>query len=224
MNNLYPAATRSIIQRLHGDDFSTIQSIHYRAGKYPGSFTVTDTRGAMKRLSKFAFNYLSLCYMFPRCLTCYDQTSELADVSFGDAWKENPVMDDTGEGRTVVVTRSEAGDTCISEAMASGAITAQPVSLQEAHRMHAHVLDYKKNGTAARIKLMKLFGRATPYYRCMQPTTRISQLMRAMIILTIVRLGRTSYIRWMVKKIPISWIEYTMKNMRTLWRSHTHLS
>ncbi len=62
------------------------------------------------------------------CDFCDDVTTELADISLGDAWLE-PFNKD-GKGTNVIVTRSELADEIIREGMKNDELSVEPLSLQ----------------------------------------------------------------------------------------------
>ncbi|MCB0358949.1 MAG: Coenzyme F420 hydrogenase/dehydrogenase, beta subunit C-terminal domain, partial [Bdellovibrionales bacterium] len=68
-------------------------------------------------------NVLYRLYTPPRCLTCYDSTSEFADIAVGDPWMPTP-SDDISfyDGYTFVFARTHRGDETLSRAKEAGDI------------------------------------------------------------------------------------------------------
>lgn len=90
------------------------------------------------------------------CDFCDDVTTELADISLGDAWI--PPFNTDGRGTSVVVTRSNLAETLIQEGLASGKIEMQKIDVDRfmssqkssfIHRQQAlqFRIDHKKKHT-----------------------------------------------------------------------------
>lgn len=60
--------------------------------------------------------FMAFIFAAPYCLLCRDHTSELADISFGDAWLPE-VMKANDAGESVIITRTPIGERVIREAV-----------------------------------------------------------------------------------------------------------
>lgn len=60
------------------------------------------------------------------CLTCNDCTSELADISFGDAWL--PEFKDDKIGRSIIISRTQKGEEILQRAKKEKVIQLNPIS------------------------------------------------------------------------------------------------
>lgn len=64
----------------------------------------------------FPFNFFNLGLFIPsRCFLCMDNTNELSDISFGDAWLSD-VMSKDKIGSNIVVTRTKKGEELFNQA------------------------------------------------------------------------------------------------------------
>jgi hypothetical protein len=159
-NNLYFAGTAAVMRKLGVKRLDGVERIAYREGEWPGSFTVRTSDGRARSVPKLHFNQAIPFYVNRRCLFCVDLASELADLSVGDGW----MKEGSGGGWSVVLLRSEAGERAFREAIASNAVAAEEISVEDAARMHAHAFDLKKHGAFLRRGLWRRFGCAVPLY------------------------------------------------------------
>ncbi len=159
-NNLYFAGTAAVMRKLGVKRLDGVERIAYREGEWPGSFTVRTSDGRARSVPKLHFNQAIPFYVNRRCLFCVDLASELADLSVGDGWMKEGI----GGGWSVVLLRSEAGERAFREAIASNAVAAEEISVEDAARMHAHAFDLKKHGAFLRLGLWRRFGCAVPLY------------------------------------------------------------
>jgi len=143
----------------HGEkDYHDIVDLQFRHGEWPGSMRVEMKNGKVYQLPKFHANYLIPFHMMNRCRVCIDFANEFADISVGDAWA--PRYEERGKGFSIVVTRSVHGKKILDLMLQEGIVNLQPVSVQDAVRMHSHMYDNKKRGAFLRMKKRKY----PPYY------------------------------------------------------------
>ena len=136
-----PAGTDFLLDSLHIDR-SMIQQMGYREGPWPGGFQVSTKDGRQYFVSKEDYSLLAYLYTEPRCLYCEDQTNEIADISFGDAWMVSPEQG----GFTAVITRTERGETLMQKAVEQGWIQAETIDSEAIKRSHSFLCRYKKVG------------------------------------------------------------------------------
>ena len=142
----------------------------YRAGEWPGYLQAKLKDGLTVKLPKFHANYLIPFYITRNSLLSHDLTNELTDISGGDAWA--PKYEERGKGFSMVITRSQTGDTLIKEMEAVGKIKLHDISEEEAVRMQSHGLDLKKRGT--QLRLHKLRKQGKRYHNFHTPELSIS--------------------------------------------------
>ncbi|MBI4613288.1 MAG: Coenzyme F420 hydrogenase/dehydrogenase, beta subunit C-terminal domain [Planctomycetes bacterium] len=221
MNMLFYEATRSLFERFRIRDPRRIARMNYRAGAYPGNFEVEETSGRSHRLSKFGFNHLTFFYTMPRCLTCTDQTAELADVAVGDGWKG--IERERGVGQSVVITRSVAGDELFESAFQAGLVARKELALADALRMHSNVLDYKKRGGPARVKILRRLGRPVPVYDQDVPAEPLPwhrYVVEALLLLGL-RVLSTRLARGLLRLVPLAILDRGVTKIRGVWRYFT---
>ncbi len=148
------------ILKNHGISPEKITKLDYRGSGWPGKMSIQVENKAIKHIDyedyikyhQFGF------FTTRRCTLCCDMTSELADISLGDAWflskreKDNP-------GISAIIIRSEAGQNLLDAALIGKAISIQSVPFAPALNPGD-----KRANLAARVKLNKLARKATPEY------------------------------------------------------------
>lgn len=100
-------------------------------------------------------------FVHTRCIMCCDHTSELSDISFGDARLPEMVKSEEA-GQSLVVTRTQIGEQMFQKALSSGRI--ELYEKLDTRRFHqAQHISYKL-GFGARLALLKRLGKAVPEY------------------------------------------------------------
>ena len=99
------------------------------------------------------------------CDFCTDVTTELADISLGDAWI-NPYKKD-GLGNSVIITRNRLMDKLITEGGARGQLDVQPLTKEEIYKSQSGSFNHRQGGTGARISILRSSKkpRVFPYVR-----------------------------------------------------------
>ena len=169
-NQLYFGATRSFLRRHGVRDLSEVAEIRYRDGPWPGNVRCILKDGRSFAVPKFQFNHLISFYAVERCLLCADLAAEGADISVGRRLERG---NGAGRGSSLVVSRTERGESTVSDLVARGVIDAEEIELEQALAMHAHGLDLKKTGALLRIQSLKQHGRPAPQYDLPEPNPPI---------------------------------------------------
>jgi len=94
------------------------------------------------------------------CDFCDDVTTELADISLGDAWLE-PFNKD-GKGTNVIVTRSELADSIIRDGMKNSELAVEPLSLESFLSSQQGNFNHRYEGLGYRIQVAKKQGKIVP--------------------------------------------------------------
>lgn len=94
------------------------------------------------------------------CDFCDDVTTELADISLGDAWLE-PFNKD-GKGTNVIVTRSKLADDIIREGIKNDELSVKPLSLERFLSSQQGSFNHRHKGLGYRIELAKKQGKTIP--------------------------------------------------------------
>ena len=93
------------------------------------------------------------------CLKCKDYTSELADISVGDAWGY--------EKSSVAIIRTALGEELMDQLGRSDKINQKDITPEQFFEMHGHNIKHKKSGdskirTIIR-KSLKRYGKYIPF-------------------------------------------------------------
>ncbi|HZL09028.1 MAG TPA: Coenzyme F420 hydrogenase/dehydrogenase, beta subunit C-terminal domain [Prolixibacteraceae bacterium] len=84
------------------------------------------------------------------CDFCDDVTTELADISIGDAWLEPFIKD--GNGTNVVVTRSSIADKLIRDGVENGKLLIEQLSLERFLASQQGSFNHRHTGLSVRLK------------------------------------------------------------------------
>jgi coenzyme F420 hydrogenase subunit beta len=131
-----------------------IENIAYRSKGWPGG-TLVELEGNSKFIPQSKFwNIFSLFFFVNmRCLFCSDQTSELADVSFGDAWL--PRFEGNKLGWSVIISRTEIGEQILRKAAENNVIKLEAINAREVIRSQLSSLYFKKRNLKARENMFR---------------------------------------------------------------------
>lgn len=94
------------------------------------------------------------------CDVCDDVTTELADVSLGDAWL--PEYQNDGKGQNVIVTRSKLADDLIREGIRSGSLAVTPLPLRDFLRSQRGSFNHRHIALKYRLSVLHSKGVETP--------------------------------------------------------------
>ena len=97
------------------------------------------------------------------CDFCDDVTTELADISLGDAWLQPYVME--GLGNSVIVTRSLTADKIIQNGIKSGKLFVEKLSLEKFKESQQGSFNHRHKGLKYRIQINERQGKIIPYKR-----------------------------------------------------------
>lgn len=97
------------------------------------------------------------------CDYCDDVTTELADVSLGDAWIE-PFSND-GLGTNVIITRSQVADVIVREGASKGELELEELDSNKMISSQRGSFTHRHDGIGIRIIEAKMFGKTIPKKR-----------------------------------------------------------
>jgi len=160
--SIYSGAIESFLRSTGGLTLDDITELRYRAGEWPGHLSIKTRSGKELRANKFHYNYLTPFFITRSSLISVDFTNELTDISVGDAW--NPNLETKGVGYSVIIARSERGETLLKDMHNRRLISLEEIDQEEAISMHGHMIDFKKRGSFIRIAWLKALGRKAPDY------------------------------------------------------------
>jgi coenzyme F420 hydrogenase subunit beta len=141
-----------------------VAKINYRGEGWPGmmSILLKNGRKLLIPYSKAISLHNIWIYALPRCLLCCDLTSELADVSCGDAWLPE-ITSDEEIGKSIVITRSDTGEALCLEAVQKGYVELEEI-YPEKVKQSGGMMQTKKRDIKVRFLIRRLFNKAIPMY------------------------------------------------------------
>jgi len=134
-----------------------VKRLDYRGEGWPGFMKIDAGEKSLFFLihDYWASGFGSFFYPL-RCTLCCDQSSELADISFADAWL--PELADDKVGSSMIISRTEIGAGILQRAVSKGKITLNEIPPREVIQTQWAALHLKKT-VEARFSLLRLVGR-----------------------------------------------------------------
>ncbi|WP_338834798.1 hypothetical protein MHLNE_11080 [Moorella humiferrea] len=163
-HNLSFKATEYIISSL-GMKKEEISRLSYRGKGWPGYLTFEDRHGRKVEIPYSKFGHMHFLHFFvqERCLLCCDQSCELADISFGDAWlKEFREKDNVGH--SLIVVRTKEGEYILKKAKAENRVLVEMIDPSKVIQSQKDVLRFKKKTLNVYMEIRKLKRMPVPKY------------------------------------------------------------
>lgn len=147
-----------------------------RIGKHPGTPHVVYSDGKSKPVyfptkqgyrpsSMEIINILYRLYSPARCLTCFDASSEFADIAIGDPWMAPPENDvDFYKGWSFALIRTEGARKIYQDMVSAGVITSKNVTRSEAIACNKLMSTEKRWRAFRIIETHRRQGKAIPAY------------------------------------------------------------
>lgn len=151
-----------------GFEPETVTAFRYRGDGWPGQAKATGPGGETRGMSYADSwgNILSRHVQF-RCKICPDGTAGAADVVCADAWETDdkgyPLFEE-GEGTSLIVSRTAAGEALVRAAEAAGRIATRPFAAEDIGAMQPGQLG-RRRFALARLLALRLLGRPIPRFR-----------------------------------------------------------
>ncbi|WP_341677868.1 Coenzyme F420 hydrogenase/dehydrogenase, beta subunit C-terminal domain [Niveibacterium sp. SC-1] len=158
--------THKVIEKL-GADRTQLASFRYRGDGWPGMARAVQQDGQVFEMDySTSWGTILNRHLQFRCKICPDGTGEFADVTCADAWYGKDGYPDFAErdGRSMVLSRSEAGEALVREAVAAGAITVEDLGVGEIAKMQPYQAERKKM-VLGRVMATRLALGFAPRYR-----------------------------------------------------------
>jgi len=134
-------ATLSLLEQF-GEDPSKLSGIRYRGHGWPGYFTVTDADGADRQHWIYQKSWAFLQKFRPWATQMWpDGSGELADITCGDPWYEEP--DGENPGFSLIVARTPLGRKIVEGAIEAGYLKATPAEPWKLEESQKGLLDKK---------------------------------------------------------------------------------
>jgi coenzyme F420 hydrogenase subunit beta len=219
-NTLHFSSIKSFLRSYGEKDYHKIKKLYFRYGEWPGNMRVELLNDRVIQLPKFHANYLIPFHILKNSLLCTDLSNEFTDISGGDAWSPN--YEERGKGFSMVIARSDQGMKILDQMAEEGWIDLQKIDVNEAITMHSHGYDLKKRGSFIRIRLRKMIGLPVPEYGYTLKGFPLSRYLMELIILALFLTLGTRFARFLVERIPPSWIGKLFEQTRNAWKKSTY--
>lgn len=213
---LYAGAIRAFLRGQGVRDHEKIRDLKWREGEWPGYLQVRLEDGRVFRSKKFYYNYLIPFYITDSCQLTPDFSNELTDLSVGDAW--SPVYEKQGQGFSVVLSRKNEMSEILNEMRERNVITLNSISVDEALKMHGHMLDFKKRGTFIRIGWRKSAGLPTPDFGYRPDHVPTGRVWVERFLQLLFWLGKLEWVRRIVLRTPQSLLGPAFDVLRKSWK------
>lgn len=217
--NMYFESIRSFLRSKGVNDVEQIKELKYRDGEWPGYLSITLRDGRKFNLEKFYYNYLIPFFITKHSLLSVDFTNELTDISVGDAW--NPKYEAQGEGFSVVIGRTEQGQTILNKLNKDKKLILDPITQKEALRMHAHMIEFKKRGAFIRFWIRSKLGLKNPDYGYYLKSFPLKRLLIEMIIQIMFWIGSWRLTHFVLELLPQKMVGRVFNFMRINWKKMT---
>jgi coenzyme F420 hydrogenase subunit beta len=146
-------ATQILLKKLKIKKEEVIK-LDYRGGGWPGYMKIQKSDGEILIPSQNYWNFLGSDFFSPlSCFLCSDHTSELADISFGDAWL--PEFREDKIGTSLIIVRTPQGREILEKANQAGLIQINSIIAKKVILSQLVQLYHKKKSIGARTKLLK---------------------------------------------------------------------
>jgi hypothetical protein len=122
-----------------------------------------------------------------------------------------------GGGWSVALVRSETGERAWRETIASKAVVAEEISLEDAARMHGHAFDLKKRGSFLRLDLWRRFGCAVPRYDRRPPREPFGRRAGEILVSAQFALASSKAGRLIFAALPLGATGRLFASLRAVW-------
>ncbi len=140
-----------------------VKKLDYRGEGWPGIMKIgLENRELSISLSDYWESGFGSFFYPRRCLFCIDALSELADISFGDAWLRE--FRDEKLGQSMVISRTGVGQQILERAVRQGAIELAEMDPTEIKQSQGILLRRRKAGANAHMSFLRALHKKTPVY------------------------------------------------------------
>lgn len=198
----------------NGINIENVRKIDYRGRGWPGILQVELHEGEPVSIPydvywKNGFG----SYFFPyRCTLCGDGTSELADISFGDAWL--PKLSSNTIGFSIIIGRNKIGIDLLKNAEKSGKIFLDELTEESVIQSQDSMLKFKKKQIMARMALLHFLGKSLPEYGNEFESLEFHDIISAILLYTRLKIASKRTL-WKILpaylKIEKFWLEKALK-------------
>lgn len=196
--------------RKYGLQNFDVAGVDFRGKGWPGTLTFRLKSGGEVnyRFSDWVGIH-EQCFFTPsRCLLCCDQSSELADLSFGDAWL--PKFSNDRFGTSIVISRTQIGEDLLLKAKSKDSVFLNAINGFDVAKSQG-MMRFKKNGLSVRAKMFKLSGKEIPLYNAKTSKSGFIDYPRSCIIFVNQYLSSRRSLWWSLT--PIVDIQHQVKKI-----------
>jgi Coenzyme F420-reducing hydrogenase, beta subunit len=142
---------------------SKVKNISYRGKGWPGNLVIELNDKSKKEIPYPNYWGGFLSFFFPvRCHFCYDWTSELADISFGDPWLPH-IKNKDKIGCSIIILKTENGLNFLNNEKIKENLKLYSITPEDIHK--SQINSYlKKKDLKNRLKIFKNLNYKTPIY------------------------------------------------------------
>jgi coenzyme F420 hydrogenase subunit beta len=145
--------TTSLFKRLRIKKGDVVE-LDYRGEGWPGYMKISLKDGELLLLLQDYWGFVGSDFFTPRrCLMCSDNLSELADISFGDAWLSELSGDKIG--KSIIVSRTNIGEQFLQEAMSKNIVELESVTADDVKLSQLDIIHLKKKCLIARLNIFR---------------------------------------------------------------------
>lgn len=191
-----------------------VSELRYRSG-WANCASVLLKNGVIKKNNMYWHLGFGSLFHPVSCSLCKDHTSEMADISFGDAWL--PEIDRNNLGESIIVVRTNIGRSIIHSSLGAGTIFLESIRADRVVESQKQSIIEKKRWVdgrlylASRLHIIKLPGRFCKW-------VGLKQVYRAFLSLGKYKLGKTKKL-WKMINIYYMIASYIYKKIRLLLKS-----
>ncbi len=135
-----------------------------------------------------------------RCTMCPDQTAELADLSFGDAWL--PEMRGDRKGASIVISRTSKGQQLLGAAEEAKAIALAPLDISRVEESQRTNLRFKKDDLPYRLAFLAAIGKNTPRHSELHGSSSSVSALRSMYVYSNIKAASNSSFCAFLAQVP----------------------
>jgi len=197
-HNSEPELVDLVTDKLRGDH-GELTDYNFRFGHWRGNITAEYADGTQITKPFAYFSDYRNVYFFAqkKCHHCFDHFGYYCDISAGDIW--SPEMKNLPIKHTALITRSEAGQALLEDAVRDGVLHAQQEGIYDVANGQARTMPFHYNVTS-RARVGKLFGMKIKDGT--QDRVRWNDYLVAFIALANERFSKTRIGRFIIKRMP----------------------
>jgi coenzyme F420 hydrogenase subunit beta len=148
-----------------GIDCTEVVNIRYRCEGWPGKMKIETKNGEATLINNCWETLGAPLFCNRRCFMCYDALAEFADVSFGDAWLDKVIQNDT-IGTSIAIIRTQIGHSIMHELKDMHCIEMKHIKPKEVVQSQKKIIFSKKINVWKKMDFLKKMGMKTPNYCC----------------------------------------------------------